>query len=109
MPTLQSNITSTSCNYVLKYAVSSNLNLISVQTSTDEVLVGSGSQSSKFSAVRVFSKSTGLVVGCSVGTIFFCSLQRGTITSRINGTAQRCLLAHFVATLEFIRSEFTCP
>ena len=31
-----------------------------------------------------------------------------TITSKINGT-QRCLHAHFEATIDFSRSEFTCP
>ena len=33
----------------------------------------------------------------------------GTIASKTNGTPQRCLLAHFEATLDFSRSEFTCP
>ena len=32
-----------------------------------------------------------------------------TVTNKINGTMQRCLLAHFEATLFFIRREFTYP
>ena len=32
----------------------------------------------------------------------------GSITSKINGTSQRCLLVYFEATLDFTRSEFTC-
>ena len=30
-----------------------------------------------------------------------------TITCKINGTAQRCLLAHFETKLDFSRSKFT--
>ena len=31
------------------------------------------------------------------------------IVSKINVTSRRCLFANFEATLDFIRSEFTCP
>ena len=34
---------------------------------------------------------------------------QSTIASKINVTPQRCLLAHFEATLNLSRSEFTCP
>ena len=39
----------------------------------------------------------------------FITKQSGTINSKINDTPKGFYIAHFKATLDFSRSEFTCP